>query len=156
MFAGQYEHTLDSKGRIIIPAKLRQVVVKENPEILGFWATVGVDKCLYMYSPNGWEKIIEHFAFDDNPFQTESSRQVERWFFSNAQFLEVDKTGRVNIPDKLLGKAQIADKVILAGVNKRVEVWSPILWEEYQAKIANSFKDFVEAEQFKSRPGSPD
>ncbi|MDA0836344.1 MAG: division/cell wall cluster transcriptional repressor MraZ [Planctomycetota bacterium] len=156
MFAGQYDHTLDSKGRLIIPAKLRQVLLKESPEILGFWATVGVDKCLYMYSPSGWNKIIEHFAFDDNPFQNEPSRQVERWFFSNAQFLEVDKTGRVNMPAQLLGRAQISDRVILAGVNKRVEVWAPALWDEYQAKVANSFTDFVEAAQFKSHGSSTD
>ncbi len=117
---------------------------------MGFWATVGVDRCLYMYSPAGWEKIIEHFAFEDNPFGDEGARLFDRWLFSNAQFLDLDKAGRVNMPAHLLERAQIDEKVVLAGVNKRVEAWSPEHWAEYQAKIANSFRDIVEANQFKS------
>lgn len=141
-FAGQYEHTLDPKGRLIVAAKIRQALAKQEPESMGFWVTVGVDDCLWMYGERGWQAITSYFS--NNPFLPERERDVERWFFANAEFLDLDKSGRCILPERLKNRAGISNKVIMVGVNNRVELWAPDRWQSFETRMGPNFSRTVE------------
>ncbi|MCD7865247.1 MAG: division/cell wall cluster transcriptional repressor MraZ [Clostridiales bacterium] len=130
MFKGQYNHSVDAKGRIIMPAKYREILGEE------FVVTKGMDGCLFVYSNEEWENI-------ENKFQNVSSankdaRKFMRFFFAGAADCEVDKQGRVLIPPKLREYAGLQKEVVLAGVGNRIEIWSTERWQE------NEFDDMDE------------
>ncbi|MBI2191738.1 MAG: cell division/cell wall cluster transcriptional repressor MraZ [Planctomycetes bacterium] len=133
---------MDKKKRLIIPAEFRAVLEEEQPQEKGFWATIGMDKCIYMYTPRGWAALKSYFS--DNPFQKEESRYVERWFYANARFLELDPAGRILLPDALKDIAGISDKVVLVGINCRIELWSPERWAAFQARVEPNFDRYAE------------
>lgn len=123
MFFGEYEHNIDDKGRVIMPAKFR--------EELGmvFYVTKGLNSCLFVYSKEAWEKRIEELGrLGDNQEQV---RRFKRIFFSNASQNILDKQGRVVIAPKLRQQASLTKEIVFIGVNDHIEIWDAKNWEEY-------------------------
>ncbi|MCR5388209.1 MAG: division/cell wall cluster transcriptional repressor MraZ [Lachnospiraceae bacterium] len=122
MFTGEYTHSIDAKGRLIVPAKFR--------ESLGdaFVVTKGLDGCLFVYSNTEWEKIEK--KFEEIPLTTKDARKFSRFFFSGAAVCEVDKQGRILLPGTLREYASLEKEIVLAGVFNRVEIWDKAKWDD--------------------------
>ena len=121
MFMGEYSHTIDAKGRLIVPSKFREQLGNE------FVITKGLDGCLFVYSNAEWENIEE--KFQNIPLTTKDARKFSRFFFSGAAVCEVDKQGRILLPAVLREFAGITKDAVLVGVGSRVEIWSKDRWE---------------------------
>lgn len=120
MFKGEYNHTIDTKGRLIIPAKFRELLGEE------FTITKGLDGCLFIYDNDEWTKFEGNLrALPPN----QKSRTLVRFFSAGAADVEVDKQGRILIPANLREFAGIEKDVVLAGVASRIEVWSKEKWD---------------------------
>ncbi len=126
---GEYTHSIDAKGRIILPADFRQELG------VTFIITKGFDKCLFLYGQQAWEELAAKLRA--LPISKPEARAVNRFFFSGARTLECDKQGRFLIPANLRSHAQIALKqdVILTGVDNRIEVWSKDNWNIYNGEV---------------------
>ncbi|MBE6086247.1 division/cell wall cluster transcriptional repressor MraZ [Selenomonas ruminantium] len=129
MFMGEYTHSIDAKGRIILPADFRQELG------VTFIITKGFDKCLFLYGQQAWEELAAKLR--SLPISKPEARAVNRFFFSGARTLECDKQGRFLIPANLRNHAEIALKqdVILTGVDNRIEVWSKDNWNVYNGEV---------------------
>lgn len=123
MFIGEYNHSLDTKNRIIIPAKFREELGKN------FVLTKGLDGCLYVYPKSQWEVLQKNL--ETLPLTNKNARAFVRFFFSGAHELELDKQGRTLIPQNLLEYGQIQKEIVSIGVSNRIEIWSKDKWEEY-------------------------
>ena len=121
MFMCEYSHTVDTKGRLIVPAKFR--------EVLGdaFVICKGLDHCLYIYSNDDWEAFANQLS--SLPLTNKAAREFVRFFLSGASQVEVDKLGRILVPSSLRTFAGLDKDVVLAGVGHRIEVWSKEKWE---------------------------
>lgn len=122
MFIGEFHHSIDSKGRIIIPSKLRYDL-GEN-----FIVTRGLDGCLFVYPNDEWNKIINKYK--ELP-DTKDRRHFMRIFLSGATVCEFDKQGRINIPSPLINFAGLEKDCIIVGVDERLEIWSKSRWDEF-------------------------
>ncbi|MBQ6588196.1 MAG: division/cell wall cluster transcriptional repressor MraZ [Butyrivibrio sp.] len=127
-FKGEYSHSIDAKGRLIMPAKFR--------ELLGetFVVTKGFDGCLFVFSQEGWDAFEE--KLQALPMDKPEARMLGRFFIAGAIDAEVDKQGRILIPSNLLAHAGIEKEAVIAGVGNRAEIWSKAEWEK-----ASSFDD---------------
>ena len=136
MFMGEYHHNVDTKGRLIVPAKFR--------EDLGemFVLTRGLDQCLFGYPLNEW-KIIED-KLKGLPMTKKDARAFTRFFFSGATECEIDKQGRINISSPLLNYAKIEKECVILGVSNRIEIWSQDIWNDYFSESADSFAEIAE------------
>ena len=116
MFMGEYNHTIDAKGRLIVPAKFR--------EILGdnFIVTKGLDGCLFVYPNDEWTRFEEKLK--SLPLTNKNARQFTRFFLAGAAACEVDKQGRILLPQVLREFASLEKDVVLVGVASRIEIWS--------------------------------
>lgn len=119
-FKGEYNHTVDAKGRLIVPAKFREALGET------FVVTKGLDGCLFVYSNEEWERIEEKFR--EIPLTTKDARKFSRFFFAGAADCDVDKQGRILIPSVLREFAAIQKEVVLVGVLNRIEIWSKERW----------------------------
>ena len=122
MFMGEYNHTVDAKGRLIVPSKFRDQLGDE------FVVTKGLDGCLFVYSSEEW-KLIETNFREVSQFSKEA-RKFARFFFAGATVCEVDKQGRVLLPAVLREFAGIEKEIISAGVVNHIEIWSKERWQE--------------------------
>lgn len=136
MFMGEYHHTIDEKGRMIIPAKFREEL---GPT---FVVTRGMDKCLFVYPEQEWKQLEQKLK--TLPFTKKDARAFTRFFFSGAAESELDKQGRVNIAPTLRSYAQLEKECVVIGVSNRVEIWSKGIWEEYFAESEESFAEIAE------------
>lgn len=127
MFCGEYEHSLDTKGRIIIPAKLRDSLGEQ------FMITKGLDGCLFVYSMEQWKEFEE--KLQALPLNQKDSRAFARYFFSGAMDIEPDKQGRVIIPQNLREHAGLTKDIMIIGAGTRLEIWDK---DTYEAYMANS------------------
>jgi len=127
MLIGEYTHTLDSKKRLSLPAKFRKEL---GSKVV---VTRGLDSCLFMYPLKAWEKIAAKLA--ELPMGQSDTRALSRFMLSGAVESDIDATGRILIPDFLKEFANLKIKVVLAGVNERVEVWNEKSWEDYKRRI---------------------
>ena len=118
---GTYEHGLDAKGRVIIPAKLREDLGES------FVVTLGLDGCLFAYPMNEWEGFIE--ILKELP-GTKEARMLQRHFLANAAPCELDKQGRALIPAKLREYAGLAKETVFVGGLSKIEIWSKERWDE--------------------------
>lgn len=136
MFMGEYRHTIDDKGRIIIPAKFR--------EALGatFVVTRGLDNCLFVYPQPEWTALEQKLK--SLPFTRADARAFTRFFFSGATEVELDKQGRVNLPTNLRQYAKLMKECVVLGVSNRVEIWSKGIWEDYFSESEESFNEIAE------------
>lgn len=123
MLLGEYSHNLDAKGRVSVPAKFR--------EDLGhtFIVTKGLDNCLFAYSKEEWKTFEEKLK--NLPLTNMSARNFIRFFFSGATECEIDKQGRINIPQNLREYASLSKDVYIIGVSTRVEIWDKEKWDNY-------------------------
>ncbi len=122
MFMGEYNHTVDTKGRLIVPSKFRELLGDE------FVVTKGLDGCLFVYSGDEW-KLMETKFREVSQFSKEA-RKFARFFFAGAATCEVDKQGRVLLPANLREFAGIEKEVVLAGVVNHIEIWSKDRWQD--------------------------
>ena len=136
MFMGEYKHNVDTKGRMIVPAKFREEL-GEN-----FVVTRGLDKCLFAYPMNEW-KVIEE-KLKQLPLTKKDARAFTRFFFSGAVECEVDKQGRINIPANLRTYAELEKECVVIGVSERVEIWANEKWEDYVEESEESFSEIAE------------
>ena len=136
MFLGEYLHIFDSKNRISLPSKFRKdlgrVVV----------VTRGLDHCLYVYSRKAWEKEARTYASEVNG--SAARRGLARLFLAGSSEAEVDRSGRVLIPEHLKSFASIREKAVIAGVADRVEIWEEHAWKKYTADIERNANTFAE------------
>ena len=128
MLMGEYLHTIDAKGRLILPAKFRE----ELGEM--FVITKGLDNCLFVYAKEEWA-ILEG-KLKQLPLAKPEARAFVRFFFGGAAELECDKQGRALVPPNLRDYAQLDKDVIVIGVSNRVEIWSKPVWDEYSKRIS--------------------
>jgi MraZ protein len=122
MFMGEYNHTIDSKGRLIIPSKFREEL-GEN-----FVLTRGMDGCLAIYSSESWNAFEQKLA--TLPLTSKDARKFTRFFVSGASVCELDRQGRILVPATLREYAGLEKDVILAGNLDRIEIWSKDRWED--------------------------
>lgn len=122
MFTGEYSHSIDAKGRVIVPVKFRESLGES------FMVTVGFDGCLCMYSNDEWESFVNKLS--NLPEARKEGRQILRFFLARATSCEVDKQGRVLIPAKLRDHAALKKDVVFVGVLSKVEIWDRERWDE--------------------------
>ncbi len=136
MFMGEYQHTIDTKGRMIVPAKFREGLGEQ------FVLTRGLDQCLFGYPMNEWKLIEEKLKA--LPLTKKDARAFTRFFFSGATECELDKQGRVNIASSLLNYAKLEKECVVIGVSNRIELWSKVIWEQYTEEQEDSFAEIAE------------
>ncbi|MGM9925273.1 MAG: division/cell wall cluster transcriptional repressor MraZ [Bacillus sp. (in: firmicutes)] len=136
MFMGEYHHNIDTKGRLIVPIKFRELMGA------GFIITRGLDRCLFGYSLDEWQLIQDKLAA--LPLTKKDARAFTRFFFSGAVHVELDKQGRINIPLPLADYAKLEKECVILGVSNRIEIWSKHQWEDYFAESAESFAEIAE------------
>ena len=136
MFIGEYHHTIDEKGRIIIPAKFREELGNN------FIITRGIENCLFVYSTENWAKITN--KLNSLPFTKKDARTFNRFFMSGATSVELDKQGRVNISKPLIDYAALLKDCVIIGTGDRLEVWSQESWESFFDSTKDSMSDIAE------------
>lgn len=122
MFMGEYNYSIDEKGRLTIPVKLREQLGHD------FIITRGLDNCLFIYPKNEWEKVISKYRELPN---TKDARNFMRFFLSGATTNELDKQGRINIANSLIKYAGLQKDCVIIGVNERLEVWDKERWDNF-------------------------
>ena len=140
MFYGEHEHSIDNKGRLIIPSKFREVF-KEN-YVERFFVTRGLDTCLFVFTEDEWRK--QEAKFKSLSFTSAEARQFNRLYFSGACEVTCDKQGRILVPDYLKEFAHIKRDVVIVGVSNRMEIWSKENWQKFYEETKNSFEKISE------------
>ena len=125
LFYGEYQHTVDPKGRVIVPSKLREGLGDK------FIVTKGLEACLFVYSQDEWSNLEAKLR--TLPFTDKDVRAFVRFFFAGATECEVDKQGRILIPQNLRDHAGLDKDVYIIGVSTRVEIWDKPKWEDYSS-----------------------
>jgi len=123
LFIGEYQHTIDSKGRVIMPAKFREELGEK------FVVTKGLDNCLFVYPNEEWRNLEQKLR--TLPLTSKEARAFIRFFFAGAAECEVDKQGRILIPANLREHASLEKDIVIIGVSGRVEIWSKEAWDAY-------------------------
>lgn len=136
MFMGEYQHNLDKKGRLFIPARFREGLGDS------FVVTKGLDGCLFVYPRPEWEALEQKLK--SLPFTRADARAFVRFFFSGAAECEADKQGRILIPGSLREYAGLEKDAVIIGVSSRVEVWSKDRWERYSDRAASAYEEIAE------------
>ncbi len=140
MFYGEYEHSIDRKGRLIVPARFRQALKQHDAGSL--FLTRGLDGCLFVFPESEW-RIVEN-RFKQIPFTKGEGRRFNRLFFSGATEVAVDRLGRLLVPRGLKEFAQIKQDVIIVGVSNRVEIWAKEKWQAFYQSAQPSFEEVAE------------
>ena len=140
MFYGEYKHSIDRKGRLILPSRFR-VTCKECG-IERFLLTRGLDKCIFMFSEEEWR--VQEQKFKSASFTKQETRSFNRMFFSGAVDVIPDKQGRFIVPQYLKDYAGIKRDTVLIGVSNRIEIWDKKTWEQFYASSSGSFEQIAE------------
>jgi MraZ protein len=140
MFYGEYQHSIDRKGRLILPAKFREVA--KGNFIEKFFVTRGLDNCLFMFAEEEWRS--QEAKFKSVSFTKQQARTFNRLYFSGAQEVLPDKQGRILLPQYLKDFAEIKKDVMVVGVSSRVEIWAKNKWEEFYKSLRPSFEEIAE------------
>ena len=140
MFYGEYLHSIDRNGRLILPAKFREVA-KAN-FIERFFVTRGLDKCLFMFSEEEWRS--QEAKFKAISFTKLESRTFNRIYFSGAGEVTPDRQGRILLPQYLKDFAEIKKDVVIVGVSNRIEIWAKDKWHEFYGNSRQSFETIAE------------
>lgn len=136
MFMGEYHHSIDEKGRLIIPSKFRNELGES------FVVTRGIENCLFVYSLPEWEKIVTKLK--TLPFTKKDARNFTRFFLSGATTVEFDKQGRINISSPLASYANLEKECVVVGVNDRLEIWSLDSWNKFFEDNQENLSDIAE------------
>ena len=137
MLLGAYDHTIDDKNRLTLPAKFREAFQD------GVVVTRGLDGCLYAYRRPDWDRLVESRLATLDPLRPEG-RRLQRHFFAGAAEAELDKQGRVMLPAQLIEHAKLGKEVVVAGVNDRLEIWDRESWRRELEQIEGSAEDVAE------------
>jgi len=122
MFYGEFDYKLDDKGRVPVPPRFRNALKD------GLVLTVGAEKCITAYTATEWKKLSS--SLTSNPLTRSKMRRLNRALFATAFVANVDGQGRIALPVTLREHAQIADEVVIVGLNTNLEIWNKALWEE--------------------------
>lgn len=136
MFMGEFNNKLDTKGRMIVPSKFREDLSEQ------FVITRGLDKCLFGYTHEEWSRIEEKMK--NLPLTKRDARKFMRLFFSGATAVEVDKQGRINIPQNLRTYAGLSKDCTIIGVSSRIEIWDSEEWSDFYSDSEENFEDIAE------------
>jgi len=136
MFIGEYQYTIDQKGRLQIPVKFRVELKK------GAVVTRGLDNCLFLYAIDEWEKLAQKLS--KLPISQKNTRAFSRLMLAGAMDVEMDKQGRVVLPDYLRKFAGLKKKVVVAGLYSRLEIWDVQKWEMYKKGTEKESEDIAE------------
>jgi MraZ protein len=137
MLLGEYEHTIDDKNRLTLPAKFRRAFVD------GIVVTRGMDGCLYAYTRADWDGLVSSRLATLDPLSKEG-RRMQRFFFSAAAEGELDKQGRVMIPAALMQHANLGREVVVAGVYDHLEIWERAKWRDELAEVEGGAEDVAQ------------
>ena len=140
MFYGEYEHSLDRKGRLIVPAKFRQAL--KDHHVSSLFLTRGLDGCLFLFPESEW-RLVES-RFKQIPFTKAEGRKFNRLFFSGATEVSVDGLGRILLPKSLKEFAHIKQDLVIIGVSNRIELWAKEKWREFYETSSQGFEDVAE------------
>ena len=137
MFLGEYQHSIDQKGRVILPAKFREELAD------GMVIAMGLDKCLFVYTPAEWAKLED--SIREMPLiSNQNARAFTRRLLSGATKGAPDKQGRVSLPQNLRDFAGISKDVVVIGVGSRAEIWDKEVWAKYSAETESSYSEIAE------------
>jgi MraZ protein len=136
VFFGEYDHTMDTKGRVSMPAKFREKLSGT------FYITQGLDTCLFVFPEDEWQKIVTKLK--DLPLTNKDARNFVRKFFSGAMEATFDKQGRVMISPKLREYANFEKEITVIGVSSRIELWSNEVWENYNNDEGLTYEELAE------------
>ncbi|KRO00244.1 division/cell wall cluster transcriptional repressor MraZ [Companilactobacillus kimchiensis] len=136
MFMGEFHHTLDTKGRIIVPAKFRKLLGES------FIVTRGMDGCLFGYPLEQWGKLEDQL--DKLPLTKKDARAFTRFFYSAAAEAEFDKQGRINLSTSLIEFAKLNKNCVIVGVSDRIEIWDEERWNKFSQEAEDNFEEISE------------
>ncbi|HOR85808.1 MAG TPA: division/cell wall cluster transcriptional repressor MraZ [Bacillota bacterium] len=136
MFIGEYQHTLDAKNRVIMPSKFREKLGES------FVMTKGLDNCLFIYSSQEWNVVEDKLK--SLPMTNKDARAFVRFFFAGACECELDKQGRILMPNNLKEYARIDKELVIIGVSTRIEIWSREEWNKFNSDANISYEDVAE------------
>jgi MraZ protein len=136
MLIGQYTHTLDPKKRLSLPSSFRRELGKRVV------LTNGLDHCIFVYSLKEWEKVTARLT--DSGIGNADTRSFNRFMLAGAVETDVDASGRILVPDFLKKFANLGEKVVLAGVHSRIELWNESAWTTYTEKVGNEADTLAE------------
>jgi MraZ protein len=131
MLLGEYDHTLDDKNRLTLPAKFRQALGA------GVVVTRGMDGCLSVFTREGWDSFVSERLEGLNTFSREA-RQMNRFIFAGATETDVDKQGRIMLPQPLIDHASLGREVVVAGIRDHVEIWDRNAWRKQLEEVEGS------------------
>ena len=137
MLLGEYEHTIDEKNRLTLPARFRKELAG------GLVVTRGLDRCLVAFPRESWQENVRGRLSVLDPLH-EETRKMRRFFFANATEAEPDKQGRVMIPPALLRHASLTRDVVVAGMDDHLEIWDRAAWREHLTEIEGSAEHVAE------------
>ncbi|HNQ51473.1 MAG: division/cell wall cluster transcriptional repressor MraZ [Candidatus Omnitrophica bacterium] len=140
MFYGEFFHSIDRKGRLILPSKFREAAKANFVE--KFFVTRGLDTCLFMFSEEEWRS--QETKFKAMPFTKQESRVFNRLYFSGAVDVIPDRQGRILLPQFQKDYAQIKKDVVIVGVSNRIEIWGAEKWKEFFGTWKQSFEEIAE------------
>lgn len=136
MLLGEFRHNADAKGRVAIPSRFRDALAT------GAIITRGIDNCLFVFAQGEWQSLVEKLTA--LPISQSNSRAFVRLMLSGAMDVEIDKQGRILIPEYLRTYAGIEKEVVVTGLYSRIEVWSADRWHEYKEKTEHASQEIAE------------
>ena len=136
MLLGQYRHSVDNTGRLIIPNEFR----KDLSNTL--YVTKGIENCVFVFSETTWQVLAGKIA--SLPMAKKAGREFARIFLANASEETIDAQGRITIPRHLREYAEIDKKVVTVGIGERMEIWSESLWDQHAAEVEGKYEDITE------------
>ncbi|WP_159722099.1 division/cell wall cluster transcriptional repressor MraZ [Enterococcus sp. CSURQ0835] len=136
MFMGEFQHNIDAKGRLIVPSKLREQLGEK------FIVTRGLDGCLFGYPMTEWSNLEQ--KLNEMPLSKKDARTFVRFFYSAATECELDKQGRINIPQTLRQHAELDKECVITGVANRIEIWNQAKWQAFTKEAEENFDDIAE------------
>lgn len=140
MFKGEYNHIIDAKGRLIIPARFREGLGER------FVVTRGLDECLWIYGAEDWNKLEEKLT--SLPITNPTARKLNRFLLGSAAECELDKMGRILLPQPLRQTAGLQKDVVLTGVGNKIEIWDKERWDAANTLTEEDMGDFASLEGF--------
>lgn len=137
MLIGEYTHTIDDKNRVSLPSKFRSLLGKK------IVITPGLDQCLFAFTLKEWEKIAGKLSENSSMLSTDM-RSFTRYMFGGASEVEVDNIGRILVPDFLRERANLKNKVVMIGVQNRLEIWNEKCWTDYKKQVEKQADSLAE------------
>jgi len=137
MFLGEYQHTVDNKNRLAIPAKFRADLKQ------GAVVTRGLDNCLFLFTKSDWKKLVDKIS--ELPLSQANARSFARMMLMGAMEVRLDKLGRILLPDYLKKFAGLKKRVVVGGVFNRIEVWDEEKWEVYKKSSESNVEQVAES-----------